>query len=104
MTDFIFNLQRFAFIENLNLTSVTGTDEADSIVNYGQQVTVEALSGNDTIENYGSPALILGGMGKDYILDEETQAHVSIYGGEGNDTIVTDASYNLASGDTTATT
>lgn len=45
-------------------TIVTGTAEADSIKNSGNNVTVNALGGNDTIYSSGEMVSVNGGAGK----------------------------------------
>ena len=52
MKKFIFDLQRFAVINNtVSDTLVSGTDDDDSITNRGSNVTIEALDGDDSIYN-----------------------------------------------------
>lgn len=48
MKKFIFDLQRFDVIENhVSDTSVIGTDDDDTIRNYGSNVSIQALEGDD---------------------------------------------------------
>ena len=69
----------------------TGTADADYITNTRDGVTIDALAGNDTIDNSGEEVLINGGYGDDSIYssnDSYSGANVTIQGGAGNDTIV----------------
>ena len=114
MKVFKFNLQRFTvFSNNDDNKVVTGGDySGDTILNYGKNVTVQALGGNDTVYNYtnadyayidlsagddvfyGSPegnnganqVTIIGGDGNDKI-GVDTMQNVVIDSGDGNDTI-----------------
>ena len=118
MNRIVFDLQFFATITNYNDdTLVSGTADADSIVNggksnnkgrvyypsnvtiyagagndtirnYGSQVTIDAGEGNDNIPNYGSQVTINAGDGNDYIYSNG--ANVTITSGAGNDTISLD--------------
>ena len=82
MKKFIFDLQRFAVINNdVSDTSVIGTDDDDSITNTGSNVTIEALDGDDSIYNdYCSNVSINAGSGNDTIRNEvaETGARAMI--------------------------
>ena len=51
----IFDIQRFATISNsTNNTIITGTEDADSIVNSGDNVSINLVGGNDTLSNTGA--------------------------------------------------
>ena len=89
MQNKIFDIQRFADISNIakNDTVVVGTADADSIFNQGLRVTINALDGNDTINNnLGNNVSISGGAGDDSIYSLSNK--VTISGGEGNDSVV----------------
>ncbi len=60
MNKFIFNIQLFSDISNSTKnTVITGTASADSIYNSASSVTIDALGGNDTINNYSGSNLII---------------------------------------------
>ncbi|MBR0061553.1 MAG: hypothetical protein IJP68_08735, partial [Selenomonadaceae bacterium] len=75
-------------------TLITGSDDADSIVNTGFSVTINGGSGNDTIKNGsyedgavfngGNSVSIFAGDGDNYIYGKEDQ-FVTIVAGNGND-------------------
>ena len=103
MQNKIFDIQRFADISNsTDNTIVTGTADADSIKNYGDNVTINALSGNDYIRSdNGEYLTINGGTGDDTIYngdfsDRQYGPNVYQYSeGDGNDII-----FGLTSEDT----
>ncbi|MBR4153445.1 MAG: hypothetical protein IKT98_10875 [Selenomonadaceae bacterium] len=88
-----------------NNTVVSGTANADYIVNTGTSVTVNALDGDDTIDNSGEKVSISGGAGSDsidnsgtkvtidagsnndYIFTRPSGSNVLVKGGSGNDTL-----------------
>ena len=82
-------------LENLNIVDPAGkqiemgmfygTDGNDSISNYFDGATINALGGNDSISNSGDYSTVDGGAGNDSIFNNATG--VFIYGGEGNDVI-----------------
>ena len=58
--NFIFDLQRFGDVNYTDNTTLTGTNDNDSIQNAGNYVTIQALVGNDYIDIYGTaPTLSL---------------------------------------------
>ena len=91
-----------SYIENDTLAKyVSGTDEADEILNTHWRVIIEAGAGNDTIRNTirywweddiptyfreGDYASINGGKGNDSISNNTN--NTTLLGGDGNDTIV----------------
>ena len=101
MSEFIFNLQRFAKISNSTSdTLVSGTSAADTISNEGNLVTIKGGAGNDSIFSSTNPnsslatddntggygyVTIDAGAGNDTIVSSDP--HVSINGGAGNDSI-----------------
>ncbi|MBR5913761.1 MAG: calcium-binding protein [Selenomonadaceae bacterium] len=94
MKNFNFDLQRFKDFNNtVSGVVITGTANSDSISNgkysyssIGSNVTINALGGNDSIDNYASNVTISGGAGNDYIENIEGEK-ATISGGDGNDTI-----------------
>ncbi len=72
---------------------LVGSDSADTIVNSGGKVTIEAGKGNDTILNYGGRAVINSDQGNDLITSAGSRA--TINSGAGNDTINLSGSNNL---------
>ena len=66
-------------------TLVGGSKGSDTIVNYGNYVTVKANAGNDWVGEYGKNSVILADTGNDtvYGLGE----NVSIDAGKGNDLV-----------------
>ena len=66
-----------------------GSNDSDSILNGGDNVTVYAEAGNDNIENYSGikDGLIYGGDGNDMIDVANQTAAFTVSGGHGNDTI-----------------
>lgn len=86
-------------METINSTAntlVVGTAESDSIVNYGEHVTINAGEGDNFVRNgeknqtvdAGFYAYILTGAGNDNI--ENHGRFSTIYSGDGNDSIHTD--------------
>ena len=91
--EIIFDLQRFA-------KNITGTKKANKIENDSDEITINALGGNDTVTNHGASVLIKGGAGNDKITNNNYD--VTINGGTGNDTINNAADnvlFTYASGD-----
>ena len=84
-----FDIQLFADISNsTSNTIITGTNDADSIYNWGDNVTINALGGNDTIGDFiGANVSISGGEGDDITETTNYGANITINGGAGNDTI-----------------
>ena len=92
MKEFIFDLQRFANIDNSynDHSLISGTAYNDSIFNNGNNVTINAGKGNDTINNnsfvsdYGVNVLFLynEGDGNDSIRGFKEHSTLSIGGGE----------------------
>ena len=68
-----------------NATLITGTALADSIINSGENVTINALCEADTIENSGANVSINAGDGDDSIQNSDDS--VTIIAGDGNDSI-----------------
>ena len=85
-----FDIQLFADISNsTSNTIITGTNDADSIYNWGDNVTINALGGNDTIGDFiGANVSISGGEGDDITETTNYGANITINGGAGNDTII----------------
>ncbi len=69
----------------LNETLITGTENDDSITNYGDAVTIDADEGDDLILNYGAKVSICAGLGKNSINNFGASATVNV--GAGDDTI-----------------
>ena len=88
-------------------TLISGTEQSDDIYNGASDVTIEALGGNDTVNNgeggesvlidagagndtinnyYASNISMNGGAGNDYLYNENG-ANITIEGGDGSDTI-----------------
>ena len=88
-------------LENTTSNSlVSGTDDSDSITNYGSNSTIQALAGMDTISNTSDYSIINGGDGSDFISNYSPQGvlladNVSISAGKGNDTIRNEHAYNV---------
>ena len=93
--DFIFDLQRFAYIYNESQnpnTVLSGTSGNDSIYNYGSYATIDGGAGNDEISNGDSAnyVSINAGAGNDEIFNDGSR--VTINGDAGNDTITNSGS------------
>ena len=65
--------------------TITGTAKADEIVNDASVYSIQALGGNDTIENYADSVTVEAGAGKDYIFNSGSK--VQIFGDADNDTV-----------------
>lgn len=99
MSVIFFDLQRFAGVNKENLSSnvtFSGTNDADTLNNRGNNVTIEAQGGNDSIVNlamnpsitshsYGKKVSINAGDGSDTI--SNNGMYCTIDGGAGDDTI-----------------
>ena len=91
-------VEKITEIDNYNSdTVVTGTATRDSIYNSGENVTVNAGAGNDTIRNYSASAVINGQDDNDYISND--YSNVTISGGAGNDSIENRGDNALINGD-----
>jgi len=97
-------------IVTLNDWSImSGTNGADSLYNVVDNVTIDAMGGNDTIESSGSKVLIYGGDGDDSIKGGATvfggngndfiNSGGIVYGENGNDTILSGSSGTIYAGD-----
>ena len=74
-------------------TIISGSLSNDSIINGGDNVTINALDGNDYIENSGgNNSTLNGGAGKDTIYNWGGST-VSVIGGDGNDFIRSDGNF-----------
>lgn len=65
--------------------TMTGSNLADTITNSGENVTINALDGENLIRNYSDNVKITSGAGIDTIYNENS--HVEIISGSGNDSI-----------------
>ena len=85
---------------NRSNTLLSGTADADSIVNRGLNVTIDAGDGDDTIINdHASAVTILGGNGDDSIYNYYSN-RASVIAGDGDDTILNSgASVTIDGGD-----
>lgn len=74
-------------VSNDEAIVITGTARNDTLRNGGERVTINALGGDDLIENYygAENVSINAGAGNDSITNSGDNA--TIYGGAGNDTI-----------------
>ena len=105
MKKFIFDLQRFAVIENGDDSKyVFGTDDDDTIRNYGDYVYIYAGDGDDMIQNSHCPGFDWGGNvveinagdGDDTI--QNSVSDVEINAGAGNDTITVNGNRTIING------
>ena len=91
MRDFIFELQRFAtIVNNSDNTLISGTSDADSITNSGNNVSIKAGAGDDSVRFYDAVNVTIeGGTGDDTIRNSGGGAGaVYVYSsGDGNDVI-----------------
>ena len=79
--------QAMSIVNDKDDTLLTGTTYADSIVNSGANVTINALAGNDSINNAeGKNVSINAGAGKDKIYNFHAY-YPTLLGGTGNDSI-----------------
>ena len=77
-------------------TLLTGTRDADTIVNYASDVTIDARAGDDVINNLaGDNVSISGGEGNDYIFNQSGSWYNTVNGGKGDDTITPVGSHML---------
>ena len=110
MRDFIFELQRFAtIVNNSDNTLISGTSDADSITNSGNNVSIKAGAGDDSVRFYDAVNVtIVGGKGNDtitnrgeggavYVYNEGDGGNDVIYGLEDSDTVYITDSYNWTS-------
>ena len=94
MNKLVFDIQRFAIIDNsTSNTIITGTSEDDSIYNKADFVTINGGAGNDTIRFKSDYILIESGEGNDYVsngmfkYDLFGSDYSTINTGDGNDFI-----------------
>ena len=74
---------------NQSNTIIYGTNANDTITNSGDKVTVQALRGNDSIENKAAQVSVDGGEGADKIVN--SGKNVTITPQDGNDTVSNEA-------------
>lgn len=72
-------------------TVITGTSDADILINFGDNVTIDGGAGNDNLQNSGTNVSIAAGAGDDYIFNIPS-SNVSIDGGDGDDDIFSNGS------------
>ncbi|MBR4152623.1 MAG: calcium-binding protein [Selenomonadaceae bacterium] len=89
MMDSLGNAQTFVITP---VKSITGTDQAENISNSISGATINALGGDDTINNNGEKVSILSGAGDDSIYNDYYGKSVTIDAGDGADTINNHAS------------
>lgn len=77
---------------------VTGTDNADTIENYGANSTITALGGNDFIGSYVAKSSINAGGGNDTIDNTSYGTNTTLFGGAGNDSILNSANAKIDAG------
>lgn len=75
------------------ISLVKGTDEDDSLLNYNDNVTIDALAGNDYVSNYADSVTIAGGADNDTI--DSYGSALSINGGTGDDSININSGSNI---------
>ncbi|MBR3497568.1 MAG: hypothetical protein IKO05_01080 [Selenomonadaceae bacterium] len=78
-----------AYDNDKSNVKITGSLEADSIKNSGDNVIINALDGKDTINNSGNSVTILGGDAKDTV--KNSGENVSVNGGTSGDSIRNEA-------------
>ena len=71
---------------NKNGTLISGSSSADTLKNWGANVTIDAAAGNDTIYNGGDNVSIAGGAGKDSVTN--WGANVTLDGGDDADNLI----------------
>ena len=81
---------------SLNPYYILGTSGADNINNTLNNATIDALAGNDSIDNFGASVKIYAGDGADTIYSEDNYSTVD--GGTGNDIIHVDGLSNIVNG------
>ncbi len=77
---------------------VTGTDNADTIENYGANSTITALGGNDFLSSYSAKSSINAGAGNDTIDNTSNGKNTTLFGGAGNDSILNSANAKIDAG------
>ncbi|MBQ9497807.1 MAG: hypothetical protein IJR52_09605, partial [Selenomonadaceae bacterium] len=76
------------YSKSLDGVTISALGGNDTIENYGSLVSINAGSGNDSIVNGGSQVTILAGAGDDVIdLDSNSSALIKYSSGDGSDTI-----------------
>ena len=80
--------------KDVNFLLMEGTNNADYFSNVLANATINALGGNDTVENNGSNVIINAGAGNDSITNSGD--NVTVDGGSGNDLINNSWSSNYA--------
>ena len=79
----------------IGVENVSGTQVADTITGDGAVNTFDGNGGNDTMTGGGGVDIMRGGFGNDtYFVDAQGEAFE--LGGQGNDTVRSTVSYNLA--------
>ena len=70
---------------------ISGSDNNDTIDNFGNKVTVTSGAGNDSLRNHGTHVLIEAGADDDtieaYMIDKDSSSYTTLRGGAGNDHI-----------------
>ncbi|MBE8949658.1 MAG: calcium-binding protein [Quinella sp. 3Q1] len=83
---------------------ISGSDNNDTIDNFGNKVTVTSGAGNDSIWNHGTHVLIEAGADDDtieaYMIDKDSSSYTTLRGGAGNDHIDNHGHHALIEGGT----
>ena len=84
-----------AYVENdRGRTLISGSAIADDLRNWGENVTIRAGGGDDTVRNYGGRGMLYGESGTDNIRNENAD-NVTVDGGSGDDYILSTIGNNV---------
>ena len=80
-------------VSSYKIGTFKGSAAADNLLNVNNSnITIQALGGNDTVDNRGEKVTISGGADNDLIFNRSDGANVLVLGDAGNDTVKNDAS------------
>ena len=79
-------------VSSYKVGTFKGSAAADNLLNVNSNITIQALGGNDTVDNRGEKVTISGGADNDLIFNRSDGANVLVLGDAGNDTVKNDAS------------
>ena len=87
-------------VKEYSIPIYAGTADDDNISNSNfSNISINALAGDDTVENYGSSVTINGGDDNDSVDNKNEALNVVIYGVNGSDTLENLAAYATIHGD-----
>jgi len=98
LTDTVNIMDSVGKASTYKINALRGTTAADEILNYTGNISIQALGGNDTVDNRGSSVTISGGADNDSIYNRSDGANSFVLGDAGNDILKNDADNAMING------